>query len=139
MVLAAGIPVLRGREDAKRVLPDVAVGVRRVLAAGTALAVIALAGCSQFDAALGQRQAVVTFNPGTTVAQRMAVRAACAKTPNVTPQPLPSSSSSPYSLEQVIYQINQASDADVALLEKCLAKFPSVAGVTLQDSADEGN
>jgi hypothetical protein len=126
-----------------RVLPDV-VGARPrvcgLLAAGTAIAVMtALAGCSQFDAALGQRQAVVTFNPGTTVAQRMAVRAACAKTPNVTPQPLPSNTNSPYSLQQVIYQINQASNAEVALLEKCLAKFPSVAGVTLQDSADEGN
>ena len=46
---------------------------------------------------------------------------------------------SPYALQQVIYLINQASNADVALLEKCLAKFPSVAGVTLQDSADQGN
>ena len=126
-----------------RVLPDVVGGMpraRRLLVAGTAVVVVAaLAGCSQFDAALGQRQAVVTFNPGTTVAQRMAVRAACAKTPNVTPQPLPSDMNSPYALEQVIYQINQASNADVALLEKCLAKFPSVAGVTLQDSADQGN
>jgi hypothetical protein len=98
-----------------------------------------LAGCSQFDAALGQRQAIVTFTAGTTLAQRMSVRAACAKTPNVTPQPLPSNMSSPYALDQVTYQINQATDADVALLEKCLAKFPSVAGVTLQDSSDEGN
>jgi len=126
-----------------RVLPDVVGGMpraRRLLVAGTAVVVVAaLAGCSQFDAALGQRQAVVTFNPGTTVAQRMAVRAACAKTPNVTPQPLPSDMNSPYALEQVIYQINQASNADVAVLEKCLAKFPSVAGVTLQDSADQGN
>jgi len=126
-----------------RVLPDVVGGLprgRRLLVAGTAVAVVAaLAGCSQFDAALGQRQAVVTFNPGTTVAQRMAVRAACAKTPNVTPQPLPSDMNSPYALQQVIYLINQASNADVALLEKCLAKFPSVAGVTLQDSADQGN
>jgi len=126
-----------------RVLPDVVGGApraRRLLVAGTAVVVVAaLAGCSQFDAALGQRQAVVTFNPGTTVAQRMAVRAACAKPPNVTPQPLPSNMNSPYSLEQVIYRINQASNADVALLEKCLAKFPSVAGVTLQDSAYEGN
>ena len=126
-----------------RVLPDVVVArprACRLLAAATAVAVLtALAGCSQFDAALGQRQAIVTFKPGTTVAQRMAVRAACAKTPNVTPQPLPSNMNSPYSLEQVIYQINQASNADVALLEKCLAKFPSVAGITLQDSADEGN
>jgi len=128
-----------------RVLPDV-VGVkpraraRRLVAAGTvAAAVSALAGCSQFDAALGQRQAVVTFTAGATLAQRLAVRSACAKTPNVTAQPLPSNMNTPYALEQVIYQINQASNADVAILEKCLAKFPSVAGVTLQDSADEGS
>jgi hypothetical protein len=128
-----------------RVLPDV-VGVkprdraRRLLAAGTVVAAVtAVAGCSQFDAALGQRQAIVTFNDGVTLAQRMAVRTACAKTPNVTPQPLPSDMNSSYALEQVVYQISQASDADVALLEKCLAKFPSVAGVTLQDASDEGN
>jgi hypothetical protein len=128
-----------------RVLPDV-VGVtprarsRRLLAAGTVIAAASvLAGCSQFDAALGQRQAIVTFNPGTTVTQRMAVRTACAKTPNVTPQPLPTNMNTPYALDQVVYQINQASDADVARLEECLAKFPTVAGVTLQDSADEGN
>ena len=30
-------------------------------------------------------------------------------------------------------------NAGVLLLEKCLAKFPTVTGVTLQDSADEGN
>ena len=127
-----------------RVLPGV-VGAgrhRRLAAAGTAVVAVvtvaALTGCSQFDAALGQRQAVVTFKPGTTVAQRMAVRAACAKTPNVTPQPLPSNTNSAYSLEQVIYQVNQASNADVALLEKCLAKFPAVVGITLQDSTDMG-
>jgi len=101
--------------------------------------VAALAGCTQFDAALGQRQAVVTFRDGTTLAQRLAVRAACAKTPAVTPQPLPANLNSPYALEQVIYQINHASDADVAVLEQCLAKFPSVAGVTLQDSSDQGS
>jgi hypothetical protein len=110
-----------------------------MLAAGTALAALtALAGCSQFDAALGQRQAIVTFRSGTPVHQRLAVRAACAKTPSVTAQPLPSNLNSPYALEQVIYQINKASDADVALLEECLSKFPSVAGVTLQDASDQG-
>jgi hypothetical protein len=128
-----------------RVLPDVVgdgpwIRGRRMLALGTAVAaVIALAGCSQFDAALGQRQAVVTFRSGTSVAQRLAVRAACAKTPSVTAAPLPSDMNSPYALEQVIYQINKASDADVAMLEECLSRFPSVTGVTLQDSSDEGN
>jgi len=128
-----------------RVLPDV-VGswprprTRCLLIAGTMIAAAtALAGCSQFDAALGQRQAVVTFTDSATVAQRMAVRTGCAKTPNVTPQPLPSDMNSPYALEQVIYQINKASDADVALLQECLAKYPVVTGVTLQDSSDEGN
>jgi hypothetical protein len=102
-------------------------------------AAAALAGCSQFDAALGQREAVVTFTDSATLAQRMAVRTACAKPPNVIPQPLPSNMNSPYALAQVIYQINQASDADVAVLETCLSKFRTVAGISLQDSSDEGN
>jgi hypothetical protein len=128
-----------------RVLPGVVgdipwVRVRRTLALGTAVAaVIALAGCSQFDAALGQRQAVVTFRSDTPVVQRLAVRAACAKPPSVIAAPLPSNMKSPYALEQVIYQINKASNADVALLEECLSKFPSVSGVTLQDSGDQGS
>jgi hypothetical protein len=113
---------------------------RRLLAAGAAAAAVtALSGCAQFDAALGQRQAIVTFRDGTTLTERLAVRAACAKTPAVTPQPLPTNLKSPYALEQVTYQINHASNADVALLEQCLAKFPSVVGVTLQDSSDEGS
>jgi hypothetical protein len=125
-----------------RVLPGV-VGAgrhRRLTGACLALAAVtALAGCSRFDAALGQRQAVVSFRDGTPVPQRLAVRSACAKVPAVTAQPLPSDLSSPYALQQLTFQINHASDADVARLETCLAKFPSVAGVVLQDSSDEGN
>lgn len=134
-----------------RVLPDVVgVGVphrvtgarRRRRLAGALLvlsATAALAGCSRFDAALGQRQAVVSFRAGTSVTQRLAVRSACAKVPAVTAQPLPSDLSSPYALQQLTFQINHASDTEVARLETCLAKFPAVAGVTLQDSSDAGN
>ena len=130
-----------------RVLPGV-VGAspgrtHRLSGLATALTVVAavaaLAGCSRFDAALGQRQAIVSFRDGTPVAQKLVVRAACAKVPAVTAQPLPSDPNSPYALQQLTYQVNKASDAEVASLEKCLAKFPSVAGVTLQDSSDEGN
>ena len=124
------------------VLPGVVGGwrTRRLLSAGMALAALAaVAGCAQFDAALGQRQAVVSFRDNTPVAQKLAVRKACTMAPAVTPQALPSDLNSPYALEQVTYQVNQASDAQVAQLEKCLAKYPSVAGVTLQDSSDEGN
>ena len=125
-----------------RVLPGVVSAGRRRRLTGACLALAAataLAGCARFDAALGQRQAVVSFRDGTPVPQRLAVRSTCAKVPAVTAQPLPSDLSSPYALQQLTFRIDHASDADVAQLEKCLAKFPAVAGVTLQDSSDEGN
>jgi hypothetical protein len=124
-----------------RALPDVVGGgPRRLAAAGLALAAVtALAGCAQFDSALGQQQAVVSFRDGTTRAQWLAVRAACAKPPAVVPQALPADLNSPYVFQQLTYTTTKASDADVAVLEECLAKFPAVAGVTLQDSSDEGN
>jgi hypothetical protein len=129
-----------------RVLPGVVGGrshgrVRRpaALVLAAAVTAVTLAGCSQFDAALGQRQAIVSFRGNTPVAAKLAVRKACTMAPAVTPQALPSNLNSPYALQQLTYQVNQATDAQVAQLEKCLAKYPSVAGVTLQDSSDEGN
>ncbi len=130
-----------------RVLPDVVgTGRRRrrwsgpaIALAATAAAATALAGCSQFDAALGRRQAVVSFRAGTPVSQRLAVRSACAKVPEVTAPPLPSDLNSPYALQQLTFTISHASDADVAQLEKCLARFPAVGGITLQDSSDQGS
>ena len=126
-----------------RVLPDV-VGGRNVRLLAVALAVgaaaMALAGCAKFDAALGQQQAIVSFRDGTPLAQKLTVRTACAKAPDVVAAPLPPDlGSSPYALQQVTYQIDKASDAEVARLEECLTKYPSVLGVTLQDSADDGS
>ena len=123
-----------------RVLPGVVnAGRRRLAGAGLILlAAIALAGCSQFDQALGQREAVVSFRSGTPVSQRLAVRSTCAKIPHVDAPPLPSDLGSPYALQQLIFRIDHASDADVARLETCLDKFPAVVGVTLQDSSDMG-
>ena len=128
-----------------RVLPGVVVAVRRgrLTAAGAAVVAatvtaVTLAGCSQFNAALGQRQAVVAFRPDTPVSQRLAVRSACGKVPEVRAQPVPSNLDSPYALQQLTFRVDHASDADIARLEKCLAKFPSVVGITLQDSSDMG-
>ena len=127
-----------------RVLPGV-VGAgrhRRLAAAGTAVVAVvtmaALTGCSQFDAALGQRQAVVSFRAGTSLSQRLTVRSACAKVPAVKAQPLPSDLNSPYALQQLTFRVDHASNADIAQLERCLAKFPAVVGITLQDSTDMG-
>ena len=127
-----------------RVLPGVVVAERRrrLTAAGVAVAAtvaaVALAGCSQFDAALGHRQAVVAFKPGTPVSQRLAVRSACGKVPDVRAQPVPSNLNSPYALQRLTFRVDHATNADIARLEKCLARFPSVAGITLQDSSDMG-
>jgi hypothetical protein len=100
------------------------------------VAAVMVAGCSQFDEALGQRQAVVTFRPDTPVSQRLAVRSACAKVPEVKAQPVPSDLNSPYALQQLTFRIDHATNADVARLEKCLARFPAVVGITLQDQTD---
>jgi len=97
-----------------------------------------LSGCSKFDAALGQRQAVVSFRGGTSTAERIAIRAACAEKPAAVPQALPDLKKYPYALQQLTYTISQASDAQVAALEQCLQKYPAVAGVNLQDSSDTG-
>jgi hypothetical protein len=131
-----------------RVLPGV-VGpgagtrTRRLTAVTGSVAAIAalavLSGCAQFDAALGQREAVVSFRAGTPVSQKLIVRTTCAKVPAVTAQPLPPDLTSPYALQQLTYRVDKASDADVAELEKCLGKFPAVTGINLQDSSDEGN
>ena len=125
------------------VLPDVVSGGRRrrLAVAGTAAvaAVAVLAGCSQFNEALGQRQAIVSFRPDTPLSQRLTVRSTCAKVPAVTAQPLPSDLNSPYALQQLTFRIDHASNADIARLEKCLARFPAVAGITLQDSTDAGS
>ena len=95
-------------------------------------------GCSRFDAALGQQQAIVSFKTNATIAQRLAVRASCGKLPAVTVPSLPDLKKYPYALEEVTFGVTGASDAETANLTKCAYKFPSVLGVSFQDSSDDG-
>jgi len=101
--------------------------------------VVGATGCAAMDKALGQQQAIVTFKDGTSVATRMQVRSGCGALPNVSPAPLPSGVPLSESLDQVVYQVNNASDADEARLQECLAKYPSVLGLTFSDSTDQGS
>lgn len=96
-------------------------------------------GCASLDKALGQQQAVVDFKDGTSIATRLQVRAACGKLPNVSPAPLPSGIPLTESLDEVVYQVNNASDADEARLQECLEKYPSVLGLNFSDSTDQGS
>jgi hypothetical protein len=103
-----------------------------------ALCLLGVTGCAQFDKALGQQQALVSFKDGTSVAMRLQVRAACAKLPNVSAVPIPVGVPLTSAVSEVVYQLNQnASDADIARLQECLTKFPSVQGMDLQDSSDD--
>lgn len=99
----------------------------------------AVTGCSRFDAALGQQQAIVSFRDGTTTAERLQIRAACGSMPGVAAQQVPNLKKYPYALEQLTYSVSKASDAQIANLEKCLQKYPAVTGVSLQDSSDDGS
>lgn len=112
-----------------RVLPRVVIPV-------IALSLLGVSGCSQFNKSLGQRQALVSFNANTPNSVRLQVRAGCGTLPDVSPAPIPKGMPLTEALGQVVYQITNASDADIARLEECLKKYPSVAGINFYDSSD---
>jgi hypothetical protein len=116
-------------------------GVRRVvvpvLVAGAC--VLGVTGCSSLDKELGQQQAVVSFQDGTSNTVRLQVRSACGKLPDVSPVPLPAGVPLSESLSQVTFNVTKADDAEQARLQECLAKYKSVAGLDFQDSTDMGN
>jgi len=112
--------------------------VRRLAAYGlpVVLAGALIAGCAGFDKAFGQREAIVTFQQGTSQAARIAVRAACSHVPHAIPEPVPTDNKLSDYLNDVRYRIDNASDADLAQLENCLSKFPSVRGVETPQDED---
>ena len=99
-------------------------------------ALLGVSGCSQFDKALGQQQALVSFKSGTPVSVRLQVRAACDKLPNVSAAPIPRDLPAESAVSVIVYKVTGASNADIARLQECLATFPSVQGMNLQDSSD---
>jgi hypothetical protein len=104
-----------------------------LLPTGAVAAALGLAcgGCASFDAAMGQREAVVHFQPQTSNQTRLEVRAACSHVPQATPEPLPTDHTASDQANDVRYQVSHASDADLARLQQCLQKFPSVAGIDI--------
>ena len=107
------------------------------VAALSVACVLGVTGCAQFNKALGQQQALVTFQNGTSVATRLQVRATCAKVPGVSAIPIPKGVSLSEALDQVEYSVTGASNAELAQLQVCLSKFPSVQGLDYQDASDD--
>ena len=104
----------------------------------SALCLLGVTGCSQFDKALGQQQAHVSFSPKASNAVRLQVRAACGKLPNVHPVPVAKSVPLSSALSEVVFRIDKATPADIARLQECLQKYPDVAGIDISDSSDNG-
>ena len=119
-----------------RKLATVHVRVAALTIAGSLLVAAGLGGCAKFDAALGKQEAVVQFKTGTTTAARLKVRAACSHIPEARPEALPTSHLASDNLYDVIYRVDDASNAQLARLEQCLQKYPSVLGVDIQTPGD---
>lgn len=107
-------------------------------AAAAVLLSVALASCAKFDAALGQQWAVVQFKSNTSVTTLLRVRAACSHVPNVQPESLPKVRSAMNMVYGVQYRTDKATNANLAMLQECLQKFPSVTGIDFEDSGDSG-
>jgi hypothetical protein len=112
-----------------------------VVACATAgiAAVLGLTGCAKMDAALSQQWMVVNFGPGTSAAAALHVRAACSHIQNAPPLALPAKRTAATVMYDIRFNTTNASPANVAELQTCLQKFPSVQGVTPQDTADQGS
>jgi hypothetical protein len=86
-------------------------------------------GCASFDAAFGKQEAVVHFQPGTRPATMLRVRAACSHVAAARPEPIPRHVLPVDLPDDIRYRVSGASDADLARLQRCLTRFPSVAGI----------
>lgn len=93
---------------------------------------VTVTGCAKFNAALGQQEAVVQFRNGTPNATRLHVRTACSHIPQATPEALPTDHRASDLLYNVRYRVDNASNAQIAELEQCLQKYPSVVGIDIQ-------
>jgi hypothetical protein len=103
----------------------------RVLAVTAAVAALCLgaAGCAEFDKAFGKQEAVVQFQPNTPVSAMLKARAGCLHVAGAFPEPIPKHALPVDMPDDIRYEIGNASDAQVARLQQCLTRFPSVVGI----------
>lgn len=114
---------------------------RAVQVRSAAIAVVAIAiagwvgGCAQFDKQLGQQWIEVTFAPNTSLATARHITSVCSHVPNMRLEgPVKPTTAQADVVGSVRYDSTNATDAQVSLLEQCLAKFPaSVQGFTQMD------
>jgi hypothetical protein len=103
----------------------------RVLAVTTAAAALCLAatGCGAFDRAFGKQEAVVQFQPNTPASTMLKARAACSHLAGAYAEPIPKHVLAVDLPDDIRYEVGSASDAQLARLQQCLERFPSVVGI----------
>ena len=106
-------------------------------AVGIMLAALApaVAGCATFDRTFGKQEAIVQFQPQTPNSVRLKVRAACSHVPQAIPEPLPTDHLASDLASDVRYRVDHASDGNLARLQQCLQRFPSVVGIEFNGPA----
>jgi hypothetical protein len=90
------------------------------------------------DAALSQQWLAVEFSQGTSVTTALHVRTACSHIQNAPPLALPAKRTFASVVYGVRYNTTNATPANIAQLQTCLQKFPSVQGFQPQDAGDQG-
>jgi hypothetical protein len=95
----------------------------------------AVAGCATFDRTFGKQEAIVQFQAQTPNSVRLKVRAACSHVPQAIPEPLPTDHLASDMASDVRYRVDHASDGDLAKLQQCLQRFPSVVGIEFNGPA----
>jgi hypothetical protein len=108
-------------------------------AAAGAIALIGVTGCAKMDATLDKQWMTVDFNPGTSVATELQVRAACSHIENTPPEALPAKHSVINMMYGVVYNTTNSSLANVTQLTTCLQKFKAVQSLEPDDTGDEGD
>jgi hypothetical protein len=113
--------------------------LRSLALAITAVALVAgVSGCAKFDNALGQQWIQVTFAPNTSIATARHVVSECSHIPNL---PLMGrvrqDTGQPGVVDQVNFNSTNATAGEMAQLEQCLSKFPSIVQGFTQ--MDQGN
>jgi hypothetical protein len=116
-----------------------AVSVIRPMAVAVAAATVLslVAGCASFDKAFGKQEAVVQFQPQTSPATMLKVRASCSHVPAAIPEKVPPHPPAVQMQDDIRYLTSNASDADLARLEQCLQRFPAVVG--MEPSSPDGS
>lgn len=110
-----------------------------VRSAAIAVAAIALVGgvdgCAQFDKQLGQQWIEVTFAPNTSLATAKHITSVCSHVPNLRLEGrVKPTTAQADVVDSVRYNSTNATEAQVALLERCLGKFPAIVqGFTQMD------